>query len=108
MLRRRASIGAHDAMVAIATRSCGNTAGLTLPSMTHDALRPLSRSIPGFRLLWVPLALGLGAAALLVAWLIRPRGLAFDGDGFLSSAIGAIGLMVALSALPLASRSSDG
>ncbi|AWN43329.1 hypothetical protein [Methylobacterium durans] len=52
------------------------------------------------RLLWCPLALGLAVLALGVAWLIRPRGLDFDSENFLSSALGAIGVLMALSALP--------
>ena len=71
--------------------------------MTNLSFTPAR--IPGFRLLWCPLALSIAVLALTVAWLIRPRGLDFDSDNFLSSAVGAIGVLMALSALPLSSRS---
>ena len=63
--------------------------------------------IPGLRLLWCPLALSIAALALTVAWLIRPRSLDFDSDGFLSSAVGAVGMLMALSALPLPSQADE-
>ncbi|WP_336492054.1 hypothetical protein [Methylobacterium nigriterrae] len=63
--------------------------------------------IPGLRLLWCPLALGIAALALVVAWLIRPRSLDFDSEGFLSSAVGAVGMLMALSALPLPSQTDE-
>ncbi|WP_336491527.1 hypothetical protein [Methylobacterium nigriterrae] len=69
--------------------------------MTNRSLSPAR--IPGFRLLWCPLALSVAIVALTVAWLVRPRDLDFDSDGFLSSAIGAVGVLLALSALPLPS-----
>ncbi|MER2268524.1 hypothetical protein [Methylobacterium oxalidis] len=69
--------------------------------MTNPSLS-LAR-IPGFRLLWCPLVLSVAVLALVVAWLIRPRGLDFDSDGFLSSAVGAAGVLLMLSALPLPS-----
>ena len=59
------------------------------------------RRFPWFRLLWCPLALSVAVLALVVAWLIRPRGLEFDSDNLQSSAVGAIGVLMALSALPL-------
>lgn len=64
--------------------------------------------IPGFRLLWCPLALSIAVLALTVAWLIRPQRLDFDSDSFLASAVGAIGVLMALSAVPLPSRSDEG
>lgn len=69
--------------------------------MTSPSLSPAR--IPGFRLLWCPLALSIAMVALALAWLIRPRGLDFDSNGFLASAIGAVGVLLALSALPLPS-----
>ncbi|GJE14291.1 hypothetical protein FOHLNKBM_5365 [Methylobacterium longum] len=69
--------------------------------MTGLSLSPAR--IPGFRLLWCPLALSFAIVALTVAWLTRPRVLDFDSSGFLASAIGAVGVLLALSALPLPS-----
>ncbi|GEP06558.1 hypothetical protein MOX02_45960 [Methylobacterium oxalidis] len=59
------------------------------------------------RLLWCPLALALAALAIGVAWLIRPRGLDFDSENFLSSALAATGVLMALSALPLSGRGDE-
>jgi hypothetical protein len=73
--------------------------------MTHVISLPAR--LPGFRLLWCPLALSIAALTLIEAWLIRPRGLAYDSDAFLSSAIGVVGVLMALSALPLPSRAND-
>jgi hypothetical protein len=63
--------------------------------------------IPGLRLLWCPLAPSIAALVLTVAWLIRPRSLDFDSDGFLSSAVGAVGMLMALTALPLPSQADE-
>jgi hypothetical protein len=49
------------------------------------------------------LTLSIAVLALVVAWLIRPRSLEFDSDNLLPSAVGAIGVLMALSALPLPS-----
>jgi hypothetical protein len=64
---------------------------------------PCPARIPGFRLLWCTLALSVAILAMLVARLIRPRGLDFDSDGFLSSAVGAVGVLLMLSVPPLSS-----
>jgi hypothetical protein len=70
-------------------------------------LDPFPASMPGLRLLWCPLALGIAVLALTVAWLIRPRSLDFDSESFLSSAVGAVGMLMAPSALPLPPQTDE-
>ena len=73
-----------------------------MTNLNHSPAR-----MPGLRLLWCPLALSIAVLALTVAWLIRPRSLDFDSESFLSSAVGAVGMLMALSALPLPSQTDE-
>lgn len=57
------------------------------------------------RLLWCPLALTIGLFAIVLAWLLRPRDMTVSSDAAISAAIGSLGGLTALSALPVAAGS---
>jgi hypothetical protein len=53
------------------------------------------------RLLWCPLALTVGLFAIVLAWLLRPRDMTVSSDAAISAAIRSLGVLIALSALPV-------
>ncbi|MBX9933419.1 MAG: hypothetical protein K2Y56_18100 [Methylobacterium sp.] len=60
----------------------------------------LPRRIPGLRLLWCPLALGIALLAFALAGMLKLPFLDFDGSRPLAAAICCVGVLLALSALP--------
>lgn len=67
--------------------------------------RPCITGLAVLRLLWCPLALAIGLFAIILAWLLRPRDMTVSSDAVISAAIGSMGILVALSALPVAASS---
>ncbi|MCG5245996.1 hypothetical protein [Methylorubrum extorquens] len=64
--------------------------------------RPSRIGLTALRLLWCPLALTVGLFAILLAWLLRPRDMTVSSDAAISAAIGSLGVLIALSVLPVA------
>lgn len=64
--------------------------------------RPSLTGLTALRLLWGPLALTTGLFAIVLAWLLRPRDMTVSSDAAISAAIGSLGVLIALSALPVA------
>lgn len=67
--------------------------------------RPSLIGLAVLRLLWCPLALTVGLFAIVLAWLLRPRDMTVGSDAAISAAIGSLGVLIALSALPIAANS---
>lgn len=63
--------------------------------------RPYLLGHSALRLLWCPLALTTGLFALVLARLLRPRDMTVNSDAAISAAIGSLGVLIALSALPV-------
>lgn len=63
-------------------------------------LSHLLRCIPGFRLVWCPLALTVALLAFALTGTLRLRFLDFDGSRVLAAAIACVGVLLAMSALP--------
>lgn len=67
--------------------------------------RPYITGLAVLRLLWCPLALAIGLFAIILAWLLHPRDTTASSDAAISAAIGSMGILIALSALPVAAGS---
>ena len=57
--------------------------------------------LTALRLLWCPLALTVGLFVIFLAWLLRPRDTTVSSDAAISAAIGSLGVLIALSTLPV-------
>jgi hypothetical protein len=66
--------------------------------------RPIC-SDSALRLLRCPLELTIGLFVIVLAWLLRPRDMTANSDAAISAAIGSLGVLIALSALPVAADS---
>lgn len=62
--------------------------------------RPSLLGHSALRLLWCSLALTVGLFVIVLAWLVRPRDMTVNSDAAISAAIGSLGVLIALSALP--------
>lgn len=69
------------------------------------SVRPSLIGLTILRLLRCPLALAIGLFAIVLAWLLRPRDMTVSSDAAISAAIGSLGVLIALSALPVAAAS---
>jgi multisubunit Na+/H+ antiporter MnhB subunit len=67
--------------------------------------RPSLLGHSALRLLWCSLALTVGLFVIVLAWLLRPRDMTVNSDAAISAAIGSLGALIALSALPVVAGS---